>query len=164
MTTDYESQLHLGGLNGVKQAKRFSVVSLKTVKERSSLYSNRFIRSPEDSYQCIKSFLECKDREYFIVVTLDTKNQPTSINICHIGDLNSSIIHPREVFKTAVLSNAASILIAHNHPSGVVDPSRQDQEITKRLVSAGNIIGVQVLDHLIIGDEKYLSFKEQGLI
>lgn len=146
------------------EVKRINFISLRVVKEKSVIYENGFIRSPQDSYRCIKPFLECKDREYFIVVTLDTKNQPTSINICHIGNLNSSIVHPREVFKTAVLSNAASILIAHNHPSGVVDPSREDKEITKRLVSAGNIIGIEVLDHLIIGDDKYLSFKEQGLI
>lgn len=147
-----------------KSAKRVSIISLRVVKEKSMLYSNRFIRSPEDSYQCIKPFLECRDREYFIVVTLDTKNQPTSINICHIGNLNSSIVHPREVFKTAVLTNASSILIAHNHPSGIVEPSHEDRETTKRLVSAGAILGIDVLDHIIVGDDKYLSFKEQGLI
>ncbi|TGA98745.1 hypothetical protein E4665_07460 [Sporolactobacillus shoreae] len=80
-----------------KGAKRISVISLRVVKEKNMLYSNRFIRSPEDGYQCIKPLLECRDREYFVVVTLDTKNQPTSINICHIGNLNSSIVHPREV-------------------------------------------------------------------
>ncbi|MCO7126064.1 DNA repair protein RadC [Sporolactobacillus shoreicorticis] len=163
MDTLYGPQPSIG-IQQAKSAKRVSIISLRVVKEKSTLYSNRFIRSPEDGYQCIKPFLELRDREYFIVVTLDTKNQPTSINICHIGNLNSSIVHPREVFKTAVLSNAASILIAHNHPSGIVDPSREDKEVTKRLVSVGNIIGIEVLDHLIIGDNKYLSFKEQGLI
>lgn len=159
----YKSQSSIR-MQHTKVAKRVSIISLKVVKEKSMLYSNRFIRSPEDSFQCIKPFLECRDREYFVVATLDTKNQPTSINICHIGNLNSSIVHPREVFKTAILYNAATILIFHNHPSGIVEPSQEDKEITKRLVSAGNIIGIEVLDHIIIGDDKYLSFKEQGLI
>ncbi|WP_332236837.1 JAB domain-containing protein [Sporolactobacillus sp. KGMB 08714] len=151
-------------LQTVKSSKRVSVISLRVVKEKSILYSNRFIRSPEDSYQCIKPFLECRDREYFIVVSLDTKNQPMSVNICHIGNLNFSIVHPREVFKAAILSNSCSIIVAHNHPSGIVEPSQEDKEITKRLVSAGNIIGIEVLDHIIISDDKYLSFKEQRLI
>ena len=88
------------------------------------------------------------DREYFVVVCLDTKNQPTAINICHIGSLNASIVHPRECFKPAILSNAASILVGHNHPSGKSAEIREDVEVTKRLVEAGKIIGIDVLDHI----------------
>ncbi|MCE4051944.1 JAB domain-containing protein, partial [Bacillus sp. Au-Bac7] len=101
-------------------AKRINVVSLQLVKESSLLYKERIVRSPEDGYKLLKHFLEDKDREHFIVVSLDTKNQPVSINVCHIGSLNASIVHPREVMKSAILSNAASIIVGHNHPSGKV--------------------------------------------
>jgi len=96
-------------------AKRVDVVSLKMVKESSMLYKKRVIRSPEDGYRLLQQFLGDVDREHFIVVCLDTKNQPTAINVCHIGSLNASIVHPREVMKPAILSNAASILVGHNH-------------------------------------------------
>ncbi|APH03583.1 hypothetical protein A9C19_01780 [Bacillus weihaiensis] len=96
-----------------QSAKRVNIVSLKLMKESSILYKNRSVRSPEDVYQLLKQFLGDVDREYFVVVCLDTKNQPTAINICHIGSLNASIVHPRECFKPAILSNAASILVGH---------------------------------------------------
>lgn len=145
-------------------AKRVNVVSVKLVKETSLLYKKRSIRSPEDGYDLVKSFLEDKDRENFIVVALDTKNQPVSINVCHIGSLNSSLVSPREIMKTAILSSAASIIVAHNHPSGDTQESREDIEVTKRLSEAGKLMGIELLDHLIIGDGKYTSLKEKGFI
>ncbi|PIC74200.1 DNA repair protein [Sporosarcina sp. P17b] len=96
-------------------AKRVDIVSLRMVKESSLLYKNRSIKSPEDGYQLFKQFLGELDREYFVVMCLDVKNQPTAINVCHIGSLNASIVHPREMMKTAILSNAASLIVAHNH-------------------------------------------------
>ncbi|WP_374717465.1 DNA repair protein RadC [Neobacillus sp.] len=147
-----------------KAAKRINIVSLKLVKESSLLYKERSVRSPEDGYKLLKLFIEDKDREHFIVVSLDTKNQPVSINVCHIGSLNASIVHPREVMKSAILSNAASIIVGHNHPSGKVEPSREDIEVTKRLVEAGKIIGIDVLDHIIVGDDAFTSLKEKGCI
>jgi DNA repair protein RadC len=154
-----------GGIKLKKtQAKRINIVSLKLIKESCLLYKERSVRSPEDGYRLLKTFLEDKDREHFIVVSLDTKNQPVSINICHIGSLNASIVHPREVMKSAILSNAASILVGHNHPSGKVEPSREDIEVTRRLVEAGKVIGIDVIDHIIVGDENYTSLKEKGHI
>lgn len=100
-----------------RAAKRVNIVSLKRVKESSILYKKRQIKSPEDASNLLRQFLVEADREYFIVICLDTKNQPTAINICHIGSLNASIVHPREVFKSAILSNAASVIVGHNHPS-----------------------------------------------
>ncbi|HEF5700873.1 RadC family protein [Bacillus cereus group sp. BfR-BA-00967] len=146
------------------QAKRVNVVSLKLVRESSILYKERSVRSTEDGYQLMKLFLADKDREHFIVASLDTKNQPVSINICHIGSLNASLVHPREVMKSAIISNAASIICGHNHPSGLPEPSKEDIEVTKRLVEAGKIIGIDVLDHLIVGDESFMSLKEKGYI
>lgn len=84
------------------------------------------------------------------MVCLDTKNQPTAINVCHIGSLKASIVHLREVLKPAILPNSASVIVAHNHPSGDPSPSNEDIEVTKRLVEAGKIIGIEVLDHLVV--------------
>lgn len=99
-------------------AKRVDIVSLGLVKEASLLYKDRSIRSPEDGYKLFKQFLGELDREYLVVMCLDVKDQPTAINVCHIGSLNSSIVHPREVIKTSILSgSAASIIVLYNHPS-----------------------------------------------
>ncbi|MED4270707.1 JAB domain-containing protein [Geobacillus stearothermophilus] len=144
-------------------AKRVNIVSLKLVRESSVLYKERQIKSPEDAYKLLKPFLIEADRELFVVVCLDTKNQPTAI-ICHVGSLNSSIVHPREVFKPAILSNSASIIVAHNHPSSDPTPSREDIEVTKRLVEAGRIVGIELLDHLIVCEERFVSLKEKGYI
>jgi len=92
-------------------AKRVDIVSVRMVKECSILYKDRVIGSPQDGYNLIKQFLGDVDREHFVVVCLDTKNQPTAINVCHIGSLNSSIVHPREVMKPAILSNAAGVIV-----------------------------------------------------
>ncbi len=143
-------------------AKRVDIVSLRMVKETSLLYKNRSIKSPEDGFHLFKQFLGELDREYFVVMCLDVKNQPTHINVCHVGSLNSSIVHPREVMKTAILSNSCSIIVAHNHPSGNPSPSPEDIEVTKRLVEAGDIVGIDVLDHLIIGEDDFVSLKEKG--
>ncbi|MBG9545519.1 DNA repair protein RadC [Cytobacillus firmus] len=143
-------------------AKRINIVSLKLVRESSILYKKRRISSPEDAYKLLKEFLVESDRERFVVVCLDTKNQPTAINICHVGSLNASIVHPREVMKAAILSNAASVIVGHNHPSQDPTPSTEDIEVTKRLVEAGKIIGIEVIDHLVVCEEKYVSLKEKG--
>lgn len=145
-------------------AKRVNIVHLKMVKEGSLLYKERRIKSLEDASVLLKQFLGEVDREYFIVLCLDTKNQPTAINVCHIGSLNASIVHPREVLKPAITSNAASIIVAHNHPSNDPTPSREDIEVTKRLAEAGKIIGVELLDHVIVCSDSFVSLKEKGYI
>lgn len=100
-----------------------------------------------------------------ILLCLDSKNQPTSINTVSIGCLNSSIVHPREVFKVAILSNSASIIVYHNHPSGDIKPSKDDINITQRLKESGKILGIDLIDHIIVGsNEMYYSFKEKGNI
>ena len=148
-----------------QSTKRINIVSVKLVKESSLLYKERSIRSPEDGYHMMNHFLGDIDREAFIVISLDTKNQPLSINICHLGSLNASIVHLREVMKSAILSNAASIMMGHNHPSGQrSSPSSEDIEVTKRLVKGGKIIGIELLDHIIVGDDNFVSLKEKGYI
>ncbi len=113
-------------------AKRINIVSIKMVKESSFLYKTRQILSPRDAYEMIKEQLEGLDREQFIIVCLNTKNEPTNITVVSVGSLNKAIVHPREVFKTAILSNAASVMAFHNHPSGESSPSEQDIQLTHR--------------------------------
>lgn len=146
-------------------SKRVNIVSIKMVKEGSILYSKRRIYSSSDAANIAREFLETCDREQLIVICLNTKNEPTAIHTVSIGSLNSSIVHPREVFKPAILSNSAAIIISHNHPSGCPDPSLEDINITKRIKEAGEILGIKLLDHIIIGDNNnYISIKEKGLI
>ena len=145
-------------------AKRINIVSIKMVKESSFLYQTRQILSPNDAYEMIKEQLEGLDREQFIIACLNTKNEPTNISVVAVGILNKAIVHPREVFKTAILSNAASIMAFHNHPSGETTPSQQDIQLTNRLYEAGELLGIKLLDHLIIGDGTFTSLKEKGYL
>ena len=145
-------------------AKRIDIVSIKMIKESSFLYQTRTISSPKDAYEMIKEQLEGLDREQFIIACLNTKNEPTNISVVAVGILNKAIVHPREVFKTAILSNAASVMAFHNHPSGETTPSQQDIQLTNRLYEAGELLGIKLLDHLIIGDGSFTSLKEKGYL
>lgn len=124
----------------------------------------RSISSPRDVADYLMEEMRYYQKEYFKAVFLNTKNQVISTDIISIGSLNSSIVHPREIFSAAVKKASASLILVHNHPSGDPTPSREDIEVTKRIVQAGEIIGVSVLDHLIIGEGRYYSFRESGLI
>ena len=147
------------------QAKRVSIVTLKMVRESSVLYQNRRIDSPRDAVDLLEPFLANEDREKFMVLCLDTKNQPTTIHTISIGSLNSSLVHPRELFKVAILGNSNAVVLSHNHPSGDPTPSREDIEVTNRLQEAGKILGIEVLDHVIIGsNSRFVSLKERGLM
>lgn len=109
------------------------------------------------------SFLREETKEYFIALHLDGKNRVVCIDMVSTGSLNQSIVHPRELFKTALLSSAAAVILMHNHPTGDPTPSTEDLTITRRLTDAGDMIGIKVLDHIIIGDT-YYSFAERGHI
>ena len=145
-------------------AKRINIVSIKMVKESSFLYQTRTISSPKDGYEMIKYQLQDSDREQFIIACLNTKNEPINISVVSVGTLNKTIVHPREVFKTAILSNAASIMAFHNHPSGDTEPSQQDIQLTNRLYEVGELLGIKLLDHLIIGYGTFTSLKEKGYL
>lgn len=122
--------------------------------------STNKVRSPQDGADIVKELISNADREHFVILSLSNKYEVTSINICHIGSLNTCIVHPREVFKDAILSNAAAIFIAHNHPSKEIVPSPEDITMTQRLVEAGEIIGIDVLDHIIVNNKnEYYSMK-----
>ena len=153
------------GNNNKIPAKRVNIVSIKMVREGSILYDVRKISSPTEAAELGRRFLKEADREELIICCLDTKNQPISISVASIGSINSSIVHPREIFKVAILSNASSIILFHNHPSGQADPSAEDINVTKRLKECGNLIGIPLTDHIIIGKEKeYCSLKEKGIL
>ena len=124
------------------------------------------IKSPADVAALAREVLGMHEMavENFILLCLNTKNKIAGVHTVSIGSLNASIVHPREVFKAALLNNASGIICLHNHPSGDPEPSREDIEITHRLVNAGNILGINVLDHIIIGDGRYISLGERGLM
>ncbi|KHL95866.1 DNA repair protein RadC [Paenibacillus sp. IHB B 3415] len=152
-------------MNKKEIAKRIQIVSLRMVREKPSLlYPQRAIRKPEDAAELFRQFIEDCDRECFCVLCLNTKNEPTALHQVSCGTLNSSLVHPRETFKLAILANSAAIIAGHNHPSGVPEPSPQDIELNNRLVHCGQILGVELLDHIIIGDGSFVSLKERGLM
>ncbi|KJS75677.1 MAG: DNA repair protein [Desulfotomaculum sp. BICA1-6] len=122
------------------------------------------IKSPENAAALVMEEMRHFDREHFWALLLNAKNQVLAREVISIGTLNFSAIHPRELFKAAIKRSAAGVILVHNHPSGDPTPSRQDIEATTRLVDAGNIVGIDVLDHLVIGDNKFTSFKSQGLM
>jgi DNA repair protein RadC len=123
-------------------------------------------RHSKDVAALLRQFLGDVDREHFVVILVDRKNRLIGIHTVSVGSLTASVVHPREVFKVAILSNAAAILCGHNHPSGDPQPSGEDCSLTRRLVQAGAILGIEVLDHVIIGDgtADYYSFADQGML
>lgn len=146
-------------------AKRVDIVSIHMVKESSFLYQSRYIQSASDVVHVMNEEfkLDKLDRESFIIIALDAKCRPTHINTVSTGSLTASIVHPREVFKVAILANAHSIIAVHNHTSGNPTPSNEDRKITKRLKDAGQLLGILLIDHIIIGENgKYISLKEEG--
>jgi DNA repair protein RadC len=121
------------------------------------------IKAPEDAVALVHGKLKDKKKEYFLALLLDTRNQLIRIAEISVGSLDSSIVHPREVFKEAISASAAAVLFVHNHPSGDTTASKEDIQLTERLVEAGEIMGIDVLDHVIIGGKNYLSLKREGL-
>lgn len=143
--------------------KIFEIVRIKQVTVEKE--EKRFrVASPSDASEFIQTCIADDDREVFFVVCLNTKNEVIACHRAHVGSLNASIVQPREVFKAAILNNSASIIIAHQHPSGNVSPSPEDISVTERLVKAGEYIGINVLDHIIVSQSASLSLKERGYV
>ena len=141
-------------------SKRIDIVKIKMVKESSVKYENRRIKNPWDAYKIFNDYIDDSNKEMFVLMCLNNKNEPTHISTISIGSVNESIATPAEVFKVALLSNANKITVCPNHPSGDPQPSESDRNITERLYDSGAIIGIKLLDHIIIGDDVYYSFKE----
>jgi DNA repair protein RadC len=142
------------------------VVRIQMVRERELLYDGNRFTAPAQAAEAFCTLLGEPDREYFVALLLDGKNRISAIYQVSQGSLNQSIVHPRETFKAAILSNSAAVLLAHNHPTGDLTPSSEDLAITRRLREAGDLLGIKVLDHIIVNTESrdYLSFVERGLL
>ena len=120
---------------------------------------------PGDVAAVLWNYLKDSDREHFAALLLDAKNQLIGLTTISVGDLSSALVHPREVFKAAILANAASVILAHNHPSGDPTPSPEDVAVSRRLHEAGEILGIALLDHVVIGDgARFVSLKEKGYL
>jgi DNA repair protein RadC len=119
---------------------------------------------PATAAKILRSLLQSEPVEVFAVLLLSTKHQVIGYHEVSRGTLDSSVVHPREVFKAAILANASAVVLAHNHPSGNPTPSPEDHQITRRLSRAGELLGIHVLDHVIVGDPGYVSFRERGLL
>lgn len=153
-------------VSGVGPARASQLAAIMELSARVALARQQqtVIRQPADVTELLMPRLQLETQEVFIAVMLDTKNKVLALDDIFLGSLNASIVHPREVFKKAVSRSAAAIIVVHNHPSGDPTPSREDIEVTRRLVEAGKIIGIEVLDHVVFGDGKTVSMKEKGLV
>jgi len=148
------------GLGPVKSSQLLCAIELS---KRYVVKQNIQITKAEDIYTLLHEYKN-KQQEYFITITLDGANHIIEKRVISIGTINQSLVHPREVFSPALVSNATSIILAHNHPSGVLTPSYEDVSVTKRLGESAKLLGIELLDHVIISKNGYLSFKDEGLL
>ena len=157
----------LTGIPGITKLKASIISAVFELSRRHACTDKgdrQRISSPEKAYELIYPMVRDERVEHFIVLLLDTKNHLLKTIKVSKGSINANIVHPREVFRPAILEGAASIIVAHNHPSGDPAPSQNDIDITRKLKETGNLCGIELYDHLIIGDSSYLSLKEQGLM
>lgn len=155
----------IAAVPGIGEAKAARIkAALELAQRLSTTRAVRpLIRRPEDAAELCMASMRHLDREHFRVLLLDTKHRVLGDEQVSIGHLNASLVHPRELFKGAIRRSAAAVILVHNHPSGDPTPSSEDLDVTGRLAAAGKILGIEVLDHIIIGDNQYASFKERGL-
>lgn len=151
---------------GINDAKASQLLALSELSKRISTLKIEKIKisSPNDAAVVMMEEMRYYKKEYFKIILLDTKNNILKVSEISVGSLNCSIVHPREVFTEAIISSSSSIILVHNHPSGEPEPSNEDIVLTNRLVECGKIIGIKIIDHIIIGDGIFYSFKEEGLI
>ena len=157
----------LSQVKGIGLAKAAQIKAAFELANRLEGYSDTggkpLVKTPEEVVNLVKGKLKGKKKEYFLALLLDTRNQLIRASEISVGSLDTNIVHPREVFKEAIAASAASVIFVHNHPSGDPEASEDDIKLTKRLAQAGEIMGIDVLDHIIITDKKYLSLKREGL-
>lgn len=134
------------------------------VKESGAHSGDVRINDSQKAHRFLEPLFDGLDREHFLVVGLDAKHAVIGVNTVSIGSVTLSIVHPREVFKPAILMNASAVLLAHNHPSGDPTPSSEDRALTRRLKDAGELLGITILDHVVLGDGQYYSFADHGAL
>lgn len=122
------------------------------------------VTSPKEAFAVLRPRIEDWSREHFLVILLDARNGVVGIETVSVGSLSASIVHPREVFKPALLASAAGIVVGHNHPSGDPEPSPEDLAVTKRLANAGELLGIQIHDHVVFCERGFISLKERGVL
>ncbi|SDK58348.1 RadC family protein [Natronincola ferrireducens] len=157
----------LSQIKGVGLAKSAQIIAAVEFGKRIALTAkanNYKIKGPDDISHLLMEEMRYLKKEFFNLVLLNTKNEVIAVENISVGSLNSSIVHPREVFIRAIKRSSSAIVLVHNHPSGDPQPSREDIKITQRLVEAGKLIGIDVLDHIIIGDNVYTSLKEKNMM
>ena len=159
-----EELSQIKGIGLAKAAQLKACFELGKREELEPELKNFDIKDPESVVRAIRASIKDKAKEHFKLILLNPRNKIIGISTISIGTLNASLVHPREVFKDAITHSAASVVLAHNHPSGDPEPSEDDIKITKKLVDSGKILGIEVLDHIIIGKNNFCSFKERGLI
>ncbi len=157
-----KKDIGIGSDKAATLAAAFEIARRVAVQNRYT--SKNKITSPNDVAEIFIPLLRDEVKEHFVVVCLNTANKIIKYEIISIGNLNSSVVHPREIFKVAIDNNSANIILLHNHPSGNLEPSREDISVTKRLVEAGKLLDIQVFDHIIIGNNNYYSFVEHKQI
>ncbi|MFC4767903.1 RadC family protein [Effusibacillus consociatus] len=163
MEADFHEIIDIPGMGPAKALQIQAAIEIGKRIARLSREPLTVIRSPQDVADLFMDRLRFEKKEHFVVIHLDTKNQIIAEEVASIGSLDSSIVHPREIFKTALKKSSASIICVHNHPSGDPTPSREDILVTKRLAEVGQIMGIEMLDHIVIGEQRFVSLKEQGL-
>ena len=150
-------------IHGLGQAKASQILASIELSKRYLIRSNKRITSAEDVYEELKSF-STKSQENFLTITLDGASHIINTRTVFIGTLNQSLVHPREVFADAIVDRAAGIIIAHNHPSGTLEASRADVQITQRLKEVSKLVGIELLDHVILAKGGFYSFSDEGLL
>lgn len=144
--------------------KKVGIIHLQMVKESRILYGmNRFTR-PDEAVRMVRPLFEMADRELMTVLSLNTKMEPSAIEIASVGGLNVCSVDIRDIFKHAILSNAAFVICFHNHPSGDPEPSLSDRQVTDRMKKSGDLLGIPLIDHIIIGENDFYSFREHSQI
>lgn len=152
------------GLAKASQIKAIAEIASRLEVQEKEISGKKLVSHPQDIFKLLKQKIRNFQKEHFFVICLNSRNEISAIEEVSVGTLNASLVHPREVFKTAINHHSAQIIIAHNHPSGSLEPSNDDLAITKKLIESGKIIGIEVIDHIIITKTGYLSFKKQGII
>lgn len=161
-TASLEEIRDVPGIGPAKAARLLAAVELgrRLAESKPARVS---VERPEDVVRWLRPRMRDYDREHFVVVWLDTKHHVLGHETVSVGSLDAALAHPREVFKGAVLRSAAAVILAHNHPSGDPTPSGEDIELTYRLAEAGRLLGIEVLDHIVIGDHRFVSLRERGV-
>jgi len=162
-------------INGIGMAKAAQIKACLEIGKRARIQNgsvqeggvkkqNEKVTSPQKVYELVKSKLRNYAKEHFFVLSFDTRNKLLGMDVVSVGTLTASLAHPREVFEAAIRRHADHIIVAHNHPSQDLEPSQEDRNVTKLLVASGSVLGIAVVDHLIVGTDAYIGFKEQGLL